>query len=105
MIHHLQIMPGHHHGGHKAQFLEEFEAQSGACVLALVHVHVDYFIIKDCRMVLISWLTYLRCTCYCGSMARSEKYREAMQQDIDAKISEMIAARDDLRRVMDDMKA
>jgi len=28
-----------------------------------------------------------------------------MQQDIDAKISEMIAARDDLRRVMDDMKA
>jgi hypothetical protein len=52
MIHHVQILPGHHHGGHKTQFLEEFEAQSGACVLALVHVHVEYHInIKDCRMV------------------------------------------------------
>ena len=28
-----------------------------------------------------------------------------MQEDIDAKMTEMIAARDDLRRVMDDMKA
>lgn len=37
--------------------------------------------------------------------ARTEKYREAIKQDVEDKISALTSARDSLRDIMDEMKA